>query len=258
MVGPISSDPNVKPEGGDPGKPEETLIFGKFKTQEEAEAAYNQSVENSTTQAETIKGMQTQIDELAKKPPADKPKEGAEEENIFSDAEAGLFDAPVLSAIRKLIAIEGKKSAGLTMKTVMKTVQQQNLVEKARGEAEDWLIENFSNDNDPEMDIRNEKGKLFALSQKIWKTTYGENPLFQKHAVLEANHQLGGQATKPSAEKPEEKREVVGAFAPGANYTVGPKGKEMPWDEFVKLPEWRREEILAEESAAKVSSLLNR
>ena len=74
---------------------------------------------------------------------------------------------------------------------------------------------------------------------------------------MEANHQLGGQGKVVVEKKPE--TEVVGSFAPGSSYTVGAKGKEMPWAEFVKLPAWRRDEILAEEAQAKVGgNLLNR
>ena len=265
MPGPTGNDPNaiqdpnkvVNPNAGKPA--EETLIFGKYKTQEEAEAAYKELERKQTEQSETITGLEGRVEELGKPakptiPATGKPVVGADGEPIFSDEEAGLFDPAILGAIRKLIGIETGKSE----KVLMGTIRQQNLIDKASSEAEDWIIDNFSNEADPEMDIRNEKGKLFQLSQKIWKTAYGNNLLFQKHAVLEANHQLGGQGKVTTTEK-EPEAEVVGSFAPGANYQVGAKGKEMPWEEFVKLPQWRRDEVLAEEAQAKVGgSFLNR
>jgi len=260
MPGPTGNDPNVKePAVKDPAvkEPEETLIFGKYKTQEDAEAGHKELEESLTSQAETIKGLQTQIDGLGKpvKPAAatGKPIVGSDGELVFSDEDAGLFDAPVLGAIKKLIAI-GNKSSG---QELLGVIRQQNLIDKAAGENEDWIVSNFSSEDNPEMDIRNEKGKLFVLAQRIWKGAYGENPLFQKHAVLEANHQLGGSG-KVEVKEVKPKTEVVGSFAPGAGYAVGAKGKEMPWDEFVKQPQWRRDEILAEEAQGKINSFLNR
>lgn len=225
------------------------LIFGKYKSMEEAEAAFKENEEN----AQKLADAQAEIEELKKVPPKEPPKKEppkAEEETL-TEEEIKVFDPDVLTVMEKRDRIRDKK---LT-KDIVAGIRQEQAIEKLRSDTEDWIIESFSSEDNPEMDIRNEKGKLFLAAQKLWKEQYGEHPLYQKVAVLEAFHQLSGEMQPPP--KKEEKK-VVNQFVPGSQYQVGPKGGEMPWEEFIKLPKWRQDEILAQEAQDRVDTMLGK